>query len=95
MISEHLDYSEEIDLERSINEDGSYTYYDKINNLSYDKNGKSLMSSSTKFETLVTSDTNQTNKKSNHKKSNSKEINKQSNRKETKKLFYDHQKFSI
>ena len=82
MISKYLDYSEEIELERCINEDGSYTYYDKINNLSYDKNGNSLESTSTKFETLVTSDTNQTNKKSNRK-----EINKQTNHKQTKKLF--------
>ena len=86
MISEHLDYSDEIELERIINEDGSYTYYDKINNLSYDKHGKSLVSSSTKFETLFTSDTNQTNNQSNHIKSNRKKTNKQSNRKGTNKL---------
>jgi hypothetical protein len=82
MVSEHLEYSEEIELERTINKDGSYTYYDKINNLSYDKHGKSLVSSSTKFETLFTSDTKQINKKSNRKKTNIK-----SNRKETNKLI--------
>ena len=87
MISEHLDYSDEIELERIINDDGSYTYYDKINNLSYDKNGKSLVSSSTKFETLFTSDTNQTNKQSNHIKRNRKKTNIKSNRKETNKLL--------
>ena len=86
MIGEHLNYSKEIDLERIINDDGSYTYYDKINNLSYDRNGNSLVSSNTKFETFVTSDTNQINKQSNHKKSNCKKTNKQSNPKQTNKL---------
>ena len=70
MISERLNYSEEIELERIINDDGSYTYYDKINKLSYDRNGDALVSSNTKFETFIISDTNQTNKKSSHKKSN-------------------------